>query len=139
QRGQGGGGEDGVGAVRVEAAQAFGQGVVEGAQVAASMEGAEKGHSVGSGGPHPGPAPLAEGAGPAGSCDARPGPSPRAGEEVDPAGSGGARPGPSPLAWERVESPANRASRAWTRCGSKRQAWMPWPSLRVASMPRQKR
>src|SRR5690606_34705738 len=44
QRGQGGGGENGVGGVRVEAAQAFGQSVVEGAEVAASVEGAEEGH-----------------------------------------------------------------------------------------------
>src|SRR5690606_12360434 len=75
QRGQGGGGEDSVGGVRVEAAQAFGQGVVESAQVAASVEGAEEGHSVGSGGPQPNPPRLAgEGADPVGFGVCGPGP-----------------------------------------------------------------
>ena len=36
-------------------------------------------------------------------------------------------------------SPANRASSACTSSGSKRQAWMPCPSVLPASMPRQNR
>ena len=86
QRGQGGGGEHGIRGVRVQPAQALGQGVVEGAQGAGFGEGLQQAHAAAS-----------------------------------------------------LVSPANRASSACTSSGSKRQAWMPCPSLLPASMPRQNR
>src|SRR5690606_41942787 len=95
QRGQGGGGENGVGGVRVEAAQACGQSVVEGAEVAASVEGAEEGHLVGSGGPPPRPPPPAGGGGgSAGLGAGRPPPPPGVGGGAPAASSRGACPGP---------------------------------------------
>src|SRR3546814_11125790 len=90
--GGGRGGEDGVGGVGVEAAQALGQGVVEGTQGAGAPEGVEEGCGFGRG---PG------------------------GHVGDLCCAGFVVPSPQPLSRRvRDSSPANRASRAYTRPGS---------------------
>src|SRR3546814_8036680 len=113
ERDEGCGGEDGVGGVGVEAAQALGQGVVEGAQGAGAPEGVEERGVV-----H----------GDGFSRSDTPSPQPLSRTRERRSGSRGE--GSS-------EPPENNASSAWIKSGSTRHPCTPCTSPRLASSPRQ--
>src|SRR5690606_28522283 len=120
ERGERGGGEDGVGGGGVEAAQALRQGVVEGAQGVGAPEGVEEVCGLGG-----------QLGGPCGAGAAVPSPQPL---------SRGER-GSGPRAEFGSEPAENSASRAWISSGSNRCAWTPGcgdPAGACSSMPRLK-
>src|SRR5690606_28602369 len=150
QGGERGGGEHRIGGVGIEAAQALGQGVVEGAQVAAAEQDVEQGGAGCSGGPHPRPPPRAgegargiRGGGRVGGLAF--GEQRERGVHVGVCswrGSGCPHPSAAPLAGEGADAfaaasgcppPANRTSSASTSSGSKRQACTPCAGC--ASLP----